>query len=177
MRCGGSSRHRGRLPRWPSSWMRKTIARCRFTGATALSASPIRRTSCSFQWPRSSGSSVNALALIPRSVEGMARVGPLRDNSHLCHRGTEIAMKASQKSILAGLVILVAAAVAGLVLTRTSPDSEAPGEARRAPAAGREPVIDKRTLETAQKLAALAVTPEEQQLAHDAQRLPDHESD
>ncbi|PYV18684.1 MAG: hypothetical protein DMG07_03380 [Acidobacteria bacterium] len=86
-------------------------------------------------------------------------------------------MKASQKSILVGLVILVAAAVAGLVLTRTSPDSEAPGEARRAPAAGREPVIDKRTLETAQKLAALAVTPEEQQLAHDAQRLADHESD
>src|SRR6266536_2966653 len=86
-------------------------------------------------------------------------------------------MKASEKLILAGLVILVGAAIAGLILTRSSPDSEAAGGGRRAPSADRAPAIDKRTFETAQKLSGLAVTAEEQQLAHEALRVADHEAD
>src|SRR5437763_13825980 len=82
-------------------------------------------------------------------------------------------MKASEKLILAGLVILVGAAIAGLILTRSSSDSEAARGGRRTPAADRAPGIDRRTFETAQKLSGLAVTEEEERLAHEALRVPD----
>src|SRR5205809_7664590 len=85
-------------------------------------------------------------------------------------------MKASEKLILAGLVILVGAAIASLILTRSSPDSEA-GGGRRTPSADRQPGIDKGTFETAQKLSGLAVTAEEEQLAREALRVADHEAD
>ena len=74
-------------------------------------------------------------------------------------------MKASEKLILAGLVILVGAAIAGLILTRSSSDSEAARGGRRTPSADRAPGIDRRTFETAQKLSGLAVTEEEERLA------------
>src|SRR6266516_4351280 len=80
----------------------------------------------------------------------------------------EIVMKASEKLILAGLVILVGAAIAGLILTRSSSDSEAARGGRRTPSADRAPGIDRRTFETAQKLSGLAVTEEEERLAHEA---------
>ena len=86
-------------------------------------------------------------------------------------------MKASEKLILAGLVILVGAAIAGLILTRSSSDSEAARGGRRTPSADRAPGIDRRTFETAQKLSGLAVTEEEERLAHEALRVADHEAD
>ncbi len=47
----------------------------------------------------------------------------------------------------------------------------------RAPAAGQNTVVDLRPWQTAQALAALAVSAEETEYAHDAERLADHEID
>ena len=82
------------------------------------------------------------------------------------------------------LVLLVGAAVIGLVWTRELPppsdDAAAPVAghrflARRAPA--QRQLVDVRPLQTARRMAALAGTPEEQALAHEAQKTADHEVD
>ncbi len=82
------------------------------------------------------------------------------------------------------LVLLVAATVAGLLWTRELPppsdDAAAtPGHrllGRKAPAPRRQ-LVDLRPLQTAQRMAALAGTQEEQALAHDAEKVADHEVD
>jgi len=83
------------------------------------------------------------------------------------------------------LLLLVGAAVAGLVWTRELPppsdDAAAPTPGhrllgRKAPAPQRQ-LVDVRPLETAHRMAALAGTPEEQALAHEAEKTADHEVD
>ena len=82
----------------------------------------------------------------------------------------------------AGLALLVAAAVAGLVLTRERTEQQ-PAEANgRAPRAGsaaprRERLVDMRPLLLARQLSAFAAGPEEQELAREAERLADHAID
>ncbi len=82
------------------------------------------------------------------------------------------------------LLLLLAAAIAGMVWTRALPT--ATGEAAAAPGKklpGHAPpvaprsLIDQRPLQTAKRMAALAATPEEQALAHQAEKLGDHEVD
>jgi small-conductance mechanosensitive channel len=82
------------------------------------------------------------------------------------------------------LLLLVAAAVLGLLWTRELPppsdDAVAtPGRrilGRKAPAPRRQ-LVDLRPLETARAMAALAATPEERTLAHEAEKVADHEVD
>ena len=82
------------------------------------------------------------------------------------------------------LLLLVAAAILGLVWTRAVPESNeetlaAPSKkslGRKAPAP-QHPLVDQRPLQTARRLTALAATPEEQALAHDAEKVGDHEVD
>ena len=82
------------------------------------------------------------------------------------------------------LLLLVAAAIAGLVWTRevAAPSEEASATqgkkllGRRSPAS-QHPLVDQRPLQTAQRMAAMASTPEEQALAHEAEKVGDHEVD
>jgi len=82
------------------------------------------------------------------------------------------------------LVLLVAATVAGLLLTRELPPpsddvTATPGHrllGRKAPAPRRQ-LVDLRPVQTAQRMAALAATQEEQALAHEAEKVADHEVD
>ena len=81
------------------------------------------------------------------------------------------------------LLLLVAAAIVGVVWTRALPATEetaatpgkgAPG--RRQPVA-QHPLVDERPVQTAKRMAALAATPDEQALAHEAVKVGDHEVD
>jgi len=85
------------------------------------------------------------------------------------------------------LLLLVAAAIAGMVWTRAlAPSSEA-DESAATPAgkrllartrpANEHPLVDQRPLQTARRMAALAVTPDELRLAHEAEKVGDHEVD
>ena len=84
------------------------------------------------------------------------------------------------------LVVLVAAVAVGLLWTRELPPpsddasaAPAPGHrllGRKASAPPRQ-LVDVRPLQTAHRLAALAGTPEEQSLAHEAEKVADHEVD
>ena len=93
-------------------------------------------------------------------------------------------MKVRQWIIGVILLLLVAAAIAGMVWTRelstaTDETSAAPPTTvlgRKARAAQR-PLVDQRPLQTAKRMAALAGTPEEQALAHEAEKVGDHEVD
>jgi small-conductance mechanosensitive channel len=84
------------------------------------------------------------------------------------------------------LLLLVAMAIAGVVWTRAlAPPPEADESA--ATPAGRkllartqpaiQPLVDQRPLQTARRMAALATTPEELRLAHEAEKVSDHEVD
>jgi len=86
-------------------------------------------------------------------------------------------MRASQKLIPIGLLTLATAALVGLFLTGRSSNTEVTVQGGRVPAAAQEPLVDQQTLGTAQKLAVLAATSEEVQLARDAARVADHEVD
>jgi len=93
-------------------------------------------------------------------------------------------MKARQWIIGIVLLLLVAAAIVGIVWTRepppttdetaATPAKTVPG--RKAPVA-QYPLVDQRPLQTAKRMAALAGTPEEQTLAHEAEKVGDHEVD
>jgi small-conductance mechanosensitive channel len=95
-------------------------------------------------------------------------------------------MKLRQWIIGIVLLLLMAAAVVGMMWTREvpPPSEDASSSAtpsrkilgRKAPAAER-PLVDQRPLQTAQRMGALAGTPEEQALAHEAAKLGDHEVD
>jgi small-conductance mechanosensitive channel len=84
------------------------------------------------------------------------------------------------------LFLMVAFVVLGLLRTRVQerpPESEDSGKtpakpflARSLPAAPR-PLVDQRPLQTARRMAATAVTAEEQTLAHQAEKVGDHEVD
>ncbi len=82
------------------------------------------------------------------------------------------------------LLLLVAAAIAGMVWTRALPppseDTTATGAAgkkggRNSPAP--RALVDQRPLQTARAMAAMAGSPEEQALAHEAEKVGDHEVD
>jgi len=82
------------------------------------------------------------------------------------------------------LLLLVAVAIAGVVWTRELPTvseeaAATPGKKPlgRMPLVAQHPLIDQRPLQTAKRMAALAATPEEQLLAHQAEKVGDHEVD
>src|SRR5579864_2803918 len=85
-------------------------------------------------------------------------------------------MKTRHFILIFGLLLLLVAAVAGLVLT-SSWVGTAPNQSAAQSSSALPPVVDQRPLQTAQRLAPLAVTPDEQDLAGDALRLGDHEVD
>ena len=82
------------------------------------------------------------------------------------------------------LLLLVAAAIVGIVWTReeraaneeTSATPAKKGLGRKPPVAQR-PLVDQRPLQTARRMAQLAGTPEEHLLAHQAEKVGDHEVD
>jgi small-conductance mechanosensitive channel len=82
------------------------------------------------------------------------------------------------------LLLLLAAAAVGLLWTRELPMSSEEASAtpghrllgRKAPVPQRQ-LVDVRPLQTARRMAALAGTAEEQALAHEAEKLADHEVD
>src|SRR5580765_5578686 len=83
------------------------------------------------------------------------------------------------------LLLLVGTAVVGIIWTRELPApsddtaSATPGHrllGRKAPTPQRQ-LVDLRPLQTAHRMAALAGTPEEQALAHEAEKIADHEVD
>ena len=82
------------------------------------------------------------------------------------------------------MLLLVAAAIMGMLWTRELPaaNEETPANAgkklfARKPPAAQYPLVDQRPLLTAQRMAALAATPDEQLLAHEAEKVGDHEVD
>lgn len=81
------------------------------------------------------------------------------------------------------LLLLLATATVGLLLTRELPAAnDETATTSRKPFSRKAPApkaygVDQRPLETARKMAALAATPEEQALAHQAEKLGDHEVD
>jgi small-conductance mechanosensitive channel len=82
------------------------------------------------------------------------------------------------------LLLLVAAAIVGIVWTRAlpvaseetaaTPGRKLPGHA---PPVAQHPLVDQRPLQTARRMAAIAGTQEEQVLAHQAEKVGDHEVD
>ncbi len=86
-------------------------------------------------------------------------------------------MKGSQKLTLAGLLALVGMAIAGLVFTSRPPTSKVGSPQESASMSAQAPLADEQLLSTAHKLAVLAVTPQEQELAQQAVRLADRDVD
>jgi small-conductance mechanosensitive channel len=84
------------------------------------------------------------------------------------------------------LLVLMAAAIGGILWTRPLP---APTEESSIPASGKKllgrrtapppqhGLVDQRPLLTARRMAAMAATPDEQALAHEAEKVGDHEVD
>ncbi|HEV2618098.1 MAG TPA: mechanosensitive ion channel domain-containing protein [Candidatus Acidoferrales bacterium] len=83
-------------------------------------------------------------------------------------------MKA-QRLVLSALLALLILAAVGLALTGSWTNTAEKRAAAKS--ASQNSVIDERPLQTAQQLATLAVTPEEQQFAQEALRISDHEVD
>jgi small-conductance mechanosensitive channel len=82
------------------------------------------------------------------------------------------------------LLLVMALAVVGFLRTRElKPPAEidesgkAPGKRLLAREAAKHPLVDQHPLQTARRMATLASTPEEQALAHEAQKTADHEVD
>jgi len=86
-------------------------------------------------------------------------------------------MKFHQWIVVVALLLLVIATIIGLLWTATPLAPVAKTQSARAPGSPSTPLVDQKPLQTARKLAALAVTPEEQDLAHEALKLSDHEVD
>ena len=84
-------------------------------------------------------------------------------------------MKRSQKWMLAALLVLVSAAVAGLLLTGSAPRNRS--EQHLGADTDQVHLLDEHLLATAQSLSALAVTREEQELAQNALRVADRDVD
>src|SRR5689334_19138662 len=82
------------------------------------------------------------------------------------------------------LLLLMAAAIAGLLWTRELPAETEEASATtvkksilRKQTVSRRGLVDLRPLQTARRMATLAGTPEEQALAHEAEKVGDHEVD
>ena len=81
------------------------------------------------------------------------------------------------------LLLLVSAAVVGLLWTRplsVASDQTTTAPGKKLPAAKtsqQHSLVDQRPLDTARRMAALAGTPQEQALAHQAEKVGDHEVD
>jgi small-conductance mechanosensitive channel len=89
-------------------------------------------------------------------------------------------MKVRQWLVAIVLLLLVAAAIVGIVLTRALPvatDDDPAKPAKKHGAQVQRPLVDQRPLQTANQMATIAGTPEEQALAHQAQKVGDHEVD
>jgi small-conductance mechanosensitive channel len=84
-------------------------------------------------------------------------------------------LRSRQWLVTFGLLLLIGLAVAGLVWTRGSQTAVAPRLKTRAQTP--QPMVDQTALQTARKIAPLASTSEEHQLAQDVLRLADHEVD
>lgn len=84
-------------------------------------------------------------------------------------------MKSHQRIFLIVLVVLLAITCAGLILT-SEWSTRTVSLAKRPPVRSQSPV-DMRQFQMAQALAAVAATPEEQDLARDALHMADHEVD
>jgi len=93
-------------------------------------------------------------------------------------------MKVRQWITAIVLIVLVAATIAGIMWTRPLPpvaeeSSAMPGKKPLAhtPPVAQHALVDQRPLQTARRMAAIAATPEEQALAHQAEKVGDHEVD
>jgi small-conductance mechanosensitive channel len=86
-------------------------------------------------------------------------------------------MKATEKAILAALLALLALAAAAIVFTHGWANSPAQLNVNRRSANHSQEPVSTAALQTAQQLAPLAVTPEEQEFAQEAIRLADHSVD
>ncbi|HEY3972865.1 MAG TPA: mechanosensitive ion channel domain-containing protein [Candidatus Sulfotelmatobacter sp.] len=94
-------------------------------------------------------------------------------------------MKVRQYITAIVLLLLVTAAIAGLLWTRARPtpnenEEEAATSARKTGVktlAAARALVDQRPLQTAKRMSAIAATREEQVLAHQAETLGDHEVD
>jgi len=93
-------------------------------------------------------------------------------------------MKIRQWITAVVLLVLMAAAIAGILWTRPSPAAQE--ESAASPSTGKKverkgaapaPLVDQRPLQTARRMAAIAGTAEEQTLAHQAEKVADHEVD
>jgi small-conductance mechanosensitive channel len=82
-------------------------------------------------------------------------------------------MKGSQKAILGGLLLLVLASLGAYFFTRQWEISPSQLIVNRKGAKRAEYLVDTRALDSAQQVAQLAVTPEEQDYAREALRLAD----
>jgi hypothetical protein len=80
-------------------------------------------------------------------------------------------LRTRQQMVLFGLLVLVIAAIAGLVMTRESNSNTAKTGPRRVP------IVDEQPVQTARNMAKLAGNRDEQRLAQQALRLADHEVD
>ncbi len=85
-------------------------------------------------------------------------------------------MKKTQRIAALFLVALIAATIAGLVFTH-NPNRSLPAPGQSQDRSRLASPVDQTPLRTAQQLAALANTPEEQPLAREALRIADHEVD
>jgi small-conductance mechanosensitive channel len=83
-------------------------------------------------------------------------------------------MRSRQLLILVGLLLLVLAAIGGLILTRDSGQS-VPSKA--SDTATRAAPVDEKPLQTARSVDSLATSPEERRFAQEAERVSDHEVD
>src|SRR5712692_1498082 len=85
-------------------------------------------------------------------------------------------MKTPQKTAAFLLLLVLVAAVYGLIRT-AEPLKKPPSLGKGNNHAAQAPLVDQSPLKTAQQLAHLATSPEEQPLAQEALRLADHEVD
>ncbi len=85
-------------------------------------------------------------------------------------------MKTTQKFITILLVLLLGAAVYGIIRTTESP-KVAPSQVQGKATTTQAPLVDQSPLKTAQDLARLTITSEELPLAQDALRVADYEVD
>src|ERR1700722_9432246 len=90
-------------------------------------------------------------------------------------------MKVRQWITAVVLLLLMAAGVVGLLWTRPAPVAEEETSAasgqRAHKGAAPAPLVDQRPLQTARRMASMAGTTEEQSLAHQAEKVADHEVD
>jgi small-conductance mechanosensitive channel len=85
-----------------------------------------------------------------------------------------MSLKTFTRTVLASVTVLAGVALIGTVLLRYWISAQPQQEAQKAAPAG---LVDSQPLLTAQRLAAMATAPKEQEFAKDALRISDHEVD